>query len=77
MSAGLGVCIAAAIHVSAALPNLYRLEHSPASFALGNSHLVQPLMLDRGSYILPTGPGLGVALDEAAIEPYRLPRDAA
>ena len=36
LSAGLGVCIAAAVHAAAAMPNLYRLEHSPASFARGN-----------------------------------------
>jgi L-alanine-DL-glutamate epimerase-like enolase superfamily enzyme len=72
LSAGLGVCIAAAVHVSAALPNLFRLEHSPRSFALGNTLLKQPLILREGRYVLPEGPGLGVEPDEAALAPYRL-----
>ncbi|MBI3973022.1 MAG: mandelate racemase/muconate lactonizing enzyme family protein [Chloroflexi bacterium] len=72
LSAGLGVCIAAAVHVSAAMPNLYRLEHSPRSFSRGNVLLRRPLALQEGAYILPEGPGLGAELNEAALEPYRL-----
>jgi galactonate dehydratase len=72
LSAGLGVCIAAAIHVAAAMPNLYRLEHSPASFARGNALLRRPLELRNGAYLLPSGPGLGVEVVEEALEPYRL-----
>jgi L-alanine-DL-glutamate epimerase-like enolase superfamily enzyme len=72
LSAGLGVCIASAVHVSAALPNLYRLEHSPRSFALGNALLARPLALRDGAYVLPDGPGLGVEPDEAALRRYRI-----
>jgi L-alanine-DL-glutamate epimerase-like enolase superfamily enzyme len=72
LSAGLGVCIAAAVHVSAAMPNLYRLEHSPRSFSLGNTLLKQPLVLQEGCYVLPDGPGLGVEPDEEALARYRL-----
>ena len=73
LSAGLGVCIAAAVHVSAALPNLYRLEHSPRSFALGNSLLEAPLVLREGAFVLPEGPGLGVTPNEDALARYQLP----
>lgn len=72
LSAGLGVCIAAAIHVSAAMPNLYRLEHSPASFARGNTLLRRPLEMRDGAYVLPSGPGLGVEVMEEALAAYRL-----
>ena len=72
LSAGLGVCIAAAIHASAAMPNLYRLEHSPASFARGNALLRSPLEMRDGAYVLPSGPGLGVEPNEEALEHYRL-----
>jgi L-alanine-DL-glutamate epimerase-like enolase superfamily enzyme len=60
------------VHVSAALPNLYRLEHSPRSFALGNALLARPLALRDGAYVLPDGPGLGVEPDEAALRRYRI-----
>jgi galactonate dehydratase len=73
LSAGLGVCIAAAVHAAAAMPNLYRLEHSPGSFALGNALLRRPLTLRDGHYLLPDAPGLGVEPDEAALARYRLP----
>ena len=72
LSAGLGVCIAAAVHVSAAMPNLYRLEHSPVSFAQGNALLRHPLEMRDGAYVLPSGPGLGVTPDEDALAQYRL-----
>jgi L-alanine-DL-glutamate epimerase-like enolase superfamily enzyme len=72
LSAGLGVCIASSVHVAAAMPNLYRLEHSPASFARGNTLLRRPLELRDGSYVLPDGPGLGVEPDEEALARYRI-----
>ncbi|HEX2032982.1 MAG TPA: mandelate racemase/muconate lactonizing enzyme family protein [Chloroflexota bacterium] len=72
LSAGLGVCIAAAVHTAAAMPNLYRLEHSPRSFARANSLLRRPLELRDGHYLLPQGAGLGVEPDEEALERYRL-----
>jgi galactonate dehydratase len=72
LSAGLGVCIAAAIHTAAAMPNLYRLEHSPASFARGNALLARPLELRDGAYLLPQGPGLGVEVVEEALDEFRV-----
>jgi L-alanine-DL-glutamate epimerase-like enolase superfamily enzyme len=77
LSAGLGVCIAAAVHAAAAMPNLYRLEHSPRSFARGNALLRRPLTLRAGAYVLPEGPGLGVEPDEAALDRYRVDRGMA
>jgi galactonate dehydratase len=75
LSAGLGVCIAAAVHAAAAMPNLYRLEHSPASFARGNTLLRRPLELRDGAYVLPQAPGLGVEVAEAALDEFRLGPD--
>ena len=60
------------MHAAAAMPNLYRLEHSPGSFARGNTLLRRPLELRDGAYVLPQGPGLGAEIVEAALEPYRL-----
>jgi galactonate dehydratase len=67
LSVGLGVCISASIHVAAAIPNLYMLEYQPPVFALANTLLQDPLTCAAGQYHLPTGPGLGIAIDEAKL----------
>ena len=64
LSGGLGICIAASIHAAAAIPNLYLLEYQPPIFAAANLLLESPLQCSAGFYELPTGAGLGVALDE-------------
>ncbi|MCY3574120.1 MAG: mandelate racemase/muconate lactonizing enzyme family protein [Chloroflexi bacterium] len=64
LSVGLGICIAASIHAAAAIPNLYLLEYQPPIFAAANLLLESPLQCSAGFYELPTGAGLGVALDE-------------
>ena len=67
LSVAQGPCIAASIHYAAALPNLLILEYQPAMFALANRYLRQPLVCEAGAYHLPTGPGLGIEVDEAAL----------
>ncbi len=64
LSVGLGICIAATIQVAAAIPNLYLLEYQPPVFEIANALLESPLICQDGCYEIPTGPGLGVALDE-------------
>ncbi|MYD09050.1 MAG: mandelate racemase/muconate lactonizing enzyme family protein [Chloroflexi bacterium] len=64
LSVGLGVCIAATIHVAAAMPNLYLLEYQPPVFEIANQLLESPLVCCDGGYEIPAAPGLGVALDE-------------
>lgn len=64
LSVGLGICIAATIHAAAAMPNLYMLEYQPPVFETANLLLEAPLTCAAGFYEIPTGPGLGVALDE-------------
>ena len=67
LSVGLGICIAATIHTAAAIPNLYLLEYQPPVFEIANLLLESPLTCQAGYYDLPTGTGLGVALDEARL----------
>ncbi len=67
LSVGLGICIAATIHAAAAIPNLYLLEYQPPVFAAANLLLETPLTCASGFYDLPTGGGLGVALDERKV----------
>jgi len=64
LSVGLGICIAATIHVAAAIPNLYLLEYQPPVFEVANMLLTKPLTCEKGCYVLPRGAGLGVELDE-------------
>lgn len=67
LSVGLGPCIAASIHVAAALPNFYMLEYQPPVFAIANRMLTSPLRCEHGHYLLPEGTGLGIDIDEHAI----------
>ena len=67
LSVGLGVCIAATIHVAAAIPNLYLLEYQPPVFEIANMLLKSPLICEAGYYEIPTSAGLGVELDESRL----------
>jgi galactonate dehydratase len=64
LSVGLGGCIAASVHAAAALPNLWMLEYQPPVFELANALLETPLVCTEGQYHLPSGPGLGIHIDE-------------
>ncbi|MCY3834773.1 MAG: mandelate racemase/muconate lactonizing enzyme family protein [Chloroflexi bacterium] len=67
LSVGLGVCIAASIQVAAAIPNLYMLEYQPPVFEIANMLLKSPLICQAGFYEMPSGAGLGAALDEGRL----------
>lgn len=61
------VCIAATLHLAAAVPNLLTFEdmyiHNPL-----HAILKEPLPKQSGGHIaVPTGPGLGVTLDDEAL----------
>lgn len=73
LSAGLGICIAATLNLMASIPNFLMVEYSPVSFPLANRFLKQPLVCEQGEILLPTGPGLGVEIDEDALRAYELP----
>ena len=68
LSVGLGICIAASLHVAAALPNLYLLEYQPPVFEIANLLLKTPLLCESGHYALPAAAGLGIELDEARLQ---------
>ncbi|MBZ0292935.1 MAG: mandelate racemase/muconate lactonizing enzyme family protein [Anaerolineae bacterium] len=68
LSVGLGPCIAASIHVSAAISNFWLLEYQPPVFELANSLLKSPLVCQAGHYHLPEGPGLGIEIDEQRLK---------
>lgn len=65
------ICIAASIHLAAAVPNFAWLEcrESPGEdFRRYESNIFTSRpMLDGAVYPIPTGPGLGIEIDEAAL----------
>ena len=65
----LGVGAAAGLQVCATIPNL-TLENQTHHQLLAGDVLVEPLTLDGGAMAVPTGPGLGVAIDEDQLERF-------
>ena len=78
---GGAVGLATACHFIAALADTPHTEHPPhplmleydmSDNELRTRLLKTPLTLDRGHVLLPEGPGLGIELDRAAVERYRV-----
>lgn len=70
------LAVAASIHYSAAIPNFQIMEHSHGAHAwkgLIASSYPEPV---GGVFALPTAPGLGVEIDEAAVARYDTLRSA-
>lgn len=70
-----GIGLATSIHLGAAVEHCPYIEHAPASLypSLMRDHLVrgEPIAQD-GFFPLPTAPGLGVELDEDALQRFRI-----
>lgn len=58
------ISLAACIQLDASIPNFVAQEHT----TLGEGYLKQPFVFRDGYVELPTGPGLGIELDEDALE---------
>lgn len=70
VSIGLGVQIAAALHVAAAISNLMFVEYNPQVYAVAERLLKAALPIGAGTLGVPAGSGLGVEIDEAALAPF-------
>ncbi len=57
------ISLAAGIQLAASIPNFLCQEHR----SLGEGYLKHPFVLRRGFVEVPTGPGLGIELDERAL----------
>jgi D-galactarolactone cycloisomerase len=62
-SVGLGVALAAGLHLSAAIDNLFAFEFQPDTLPMANAILHTPIEGGPGAFALPAGPGLGVEVD--------------
>lgn len=72
-----GVLLAASVHWVAAIPNgslvEYTVSESPLATGLtGTGLLKKPLRAIDGWLTVPDGPGLGIELDEALMDQYRM-----
>lgn len=66
-SVGLGVSLAAGLHLSAAIDNFEVFEMQPSTLPHANRILTEPLTGGPVSFELPTGIGLGVEVDEQVV----------
>lgn len=67
-SAAFGIAMAAGVHVAAAATSLLAFEYQPFTLPVANRLLTSPLEVrPDGGFVVPTGPGLGVSVDEEAI----------
>jgi galactonate dehydratase len=62
--------LAASLQASACVPNFLIMEYPVAWEPFANELAVNPLTVENGFIALPTGPGLGMELDEAALAKY-------
>lgn len=70
-----GVGLAAALRVAATMPGDAALAHGLATGdLLADDLLVEPLAIFGGRMAIPDGPGLGIHLDEAALERWVIER---
>ncbi len=63
-SVGLGVALAAGLHVAAALEDCPFFEYQPSSTEVANQLLKAPIEGGPVAFTLPSGPGLGIEVDE-------------
>ncbi|MFJ5646194.1 mandelate racemase/muconate lactonizing enzyme family protein [Streptomyces sp. NPDC093223] len=66
-SVGLGVSLAAGLHVSAALANCPYFEFQPTTVPFAQAILRTPLTAGPTGFSLPDGPGLGIEIDHETV----------
>ena len=63
-----GIAIAAGLHMVAATPNIaLGAEFYTSTFVMGAEVLKTPIRIESGSTQVPTGPGLGIEVNEEAV----------
>ncbi|HEX4485051.1 MAG TPA: mandelate racemase/muconate lactonizing enzyme family protein [Terriglobales bacterium] len=68
------VALVANMHLIAALPTGLTVEMDRTGNPFIDELLVEPLQVVDGEVAVPEGPGLGIELDRAALERFRMPR---
>ncbi|MBS1809754.1 MAG: mandelate racemase/muconate lactonizing enzyme family protein [Acidobacteria bacterium] len=70
VSIGLGVQIAAALHVAASIPNLMYVECNPKVWQVAETLLKTSLPVAAGVVGIPDSDGLGIEIDEEKLRPF-------
>jgi L-alanine-DL-glutamate epimerase-like enolase superfamily enzyme len=70
VSQGTVLQFAATAHVCAAAPNFLICEYWWQNNPLGNAILKRPLHVEGGYITVPQEPGLGIEIDEDALQPF-------
>lgn len=70
ISIGLGIQIAAALHVAASIPNLMLVECNPKVWQVAETLLKATLPVGAGVVGIPDGAGLGIEIDEEKLRPF-------
>jgi L-alanine-DL-glutamate epimerase-like enolase superfamily enzyme len=63
---------AASLHLNAYLMDALYLEYNVSSGSLLNTLCTNPIVMENGYIAVPTGPGLGVEVDQTMIDRYRV-----
>lgn len=69
-----GIVIAASLHVISAIPNSCLLEYLIWENPIRKEMLVEDILVKDGYATVPEGPGLGIEINDQAIEKYRSDR---
>lgn len=67
VSIGSAIQFAASAHIAAATPNFVIMEYWIGENPIGNPVLDTPLRLEDGMLVVPSGPGMGLEINEAAL----------
>jgi L-alanine-DL-glutamate epimerase-like enolase superfamily enzyme len=68
-----GILVAASTHFAASIPNGFMIEHTTSSSPLSRDLVTDPIEFDGGYVTVPADrPGLGVELDDAVLQRYRV-----
>jgi D-galactarolactone cycloisomerase len=70
VSIGLGVQIAAALHLAASIPNLIYVECNPQVWRVAQEMSIGSLPVGAGTISIPDGPGLGIKIDEEKLQSF-------
>lgn len=70
VSIGLGVQIAAALHVAASIPNLMFIECNPQVWHVAEQLLTASLPVGEGTVGIPDGVGLGIEINEKELQAF-------
>jgi len=66
----LSIAMVATWHLSSAISNFMVQEHQPDRFAVSNDYLRSGIDIQDGRLPVPEGAGLGIEIDETALDPH-------